>query len=82
MYKKEAEFLMSKMHVSDIQHFYIIRKILKNPISGRSIVAGYNRILTPASIFGGHYCKTFYSKFENILTDRLSLIKSLEKKQK
>jgi len=37
-------------------------------------VASYNWILTPASIFVGHYLKEFYSKFENILTDSLSLI--------
>jgi hypothetical protein len=30
--KKEAEFLMSKMYIYDIPHFYIIWKILKNPI--------------------------------------------------
>ena len=77
--KKEAEFLMSKMYIYDIPHFYIIWKILKNPIVGRPIVAGYNWILTPASIFVGHYLKYFYSKFENILTDSLSLIKLLEK---
>ena len=46
---------------------------------GRPIVAGYSWILTPASIFVGHYLKSFYSKFENILTDSLSLVKLLEK---
>ena len=76
--KKEADFLLSKMYIFDIPHFYIIWKILKNPIVGRPIVAGYNWILTPASIFVGHYLKEFYSKFENILTDSLSLIKMLE----
>ena len=64
--KKEADFLLSKMYVFDIPHFYIIWKILKNPIVGRPIVAGYNWILTPASIFVGHYLKEFYSKFEKI----------------
>ena len=72
---KEADFLLSKMYIFDIPHFYIIWKILKNPIVRRPIVAGYNWILTPASIFVGHYLKEFYSKFENILTDSLSLIK-------
>ena len=66
------------MYIFDIPHFYIIWKILKNPIVGRPIVAGYNWILTPASIFVGHYLKEFYSKFENILTDSLSLIRILE----
>ena len=75
--KKEAEFLMSKMYIYDIPHFYIIWKILKNPTVGRPIVAGYNWILTPISV--GHYLKAFYSKFENILTDSLSLVKLLEK---
>ena len=73
--KKEADFLLSKTNVIDIPHFYIIWKILKNPIVGRPNVAGYNWILTPASIFVSHYLKEFYSKFENILTDSLSLIK-------
>ena len=45
---------------------------------GRPIVAGYNWILTPASIFVGHQLKTFYSTFENILNDSLSLVKLLE----
>ena len=76
--KTEADFLLSKMYIYDIPHFYIIWKILKNPIVGRPIVAGYNWILTPASIFVGHYFKEFYSKFENILTDSLSVIKTLE----
>ena len=40
--KKEANFLLSKMYIFDIPHFYIIWKILKNPIVGRPIVAGYN----------------------------------------
>ena len=75
--KKEAEFLLSKMYIYDIPHFYIIWKILKNPIVGRPICAGYNWILTPASIFVGHFLKEFYSKFENILTDSLSLVKIL-----
>ena len=67
------------MYIYEIPHFYIIWKILKNPIVGRPIVAGYNWILTPASIFVGHYLKSFYSKFKDILTDSLSLIKLLEK---
>ena len=36
--KKEADFLLSKMYIFDIPHFYIIWKILKNPIVGRPIV--------------------------------------------
>ena len=39
--KKEADFSLSKMYVYDIPHFHIIWKILKNPIAGRPIVAGY-----------------------------------------
>ena len=66
------------MHVFDIPHVYIIWKILKNPIVGRPIGAGYNWIVTPASIFVGHYLKEFYSKLENILTYSLSLIRILE----
>ena len=52
--------------------------MLKNPPVGRPIVAGYDWILTPASIFAGHFLKEFYSKFDNILTDSLSLVKLLE----
>ena len=54
---------------------------MKNPIVGRPIVAGYNWILTPASIFVGHYLKEFYCKFDSILTDSLSLVKILEEKR-
>ena len=46
----EAKFLLSKIDSFPIPHFYIIYKILKNPPIGRPIVAGYNWILTPASI--------------------------------
>ena len=52
---QEAKFLLSKTESFSIPHFYIIWKILKNPIVGRPIVAGYNWILTPASIFGGNF---------------------------
>jgi len=76
--KKEKEFLLSKVTNFTIPHFYIIWKLLKNPIVGRPIVAGYNWILTPASIFVGHYLKEFYSKFDSIFTDSHSLIKTLE----
>ena len=69
------------MYIFDIPHFYIIWKILKNPIVGRPIVAGYNWIVTPASIFVGHYLKEFYSKFDSILTDSFSLVKILEEKK-
>ena len=57
---------------------YLMFKIHKNPIVGKPIVAGYNWVLTPASIFVGHHLKEFYSEFENILTDSLSMVKMLE----
>ena len=41
-------------------------------------MAGYNWVLTQASIFVGHYLKEFSSKFEKILTDSLSVVKMLE----
>ena len=50
----------------------------KNPIVGRPIVARYNWILTPASIFVGHYLKKYCQHFDGILTDSLNLIKTLE----
>jgi len=78
---KEAAFLLSKARIFTIPHFYIIWKILKNPPVGRPIVAGYDWILTPASIFAGHFLKDFYSKFDSILTDSLSLVKFLEKEK-
>ena len=77
-YKKKSEFLLSKISNFTVPHFYIIWKLLKNPIVGRPIVAGYNWILTPASIFVGHYLKECYVKFDSIFTDSLSLIKLLE----
>ena len=44
-------------------------------------MARYNWILTPASIFVGHYLKKFCNKFNTILLDSLSLVKILEKEQ-
>jgi len=79
--KKESAFLLSNLNKFKIPHFYIIWKILKNPIVGRPIVAGYNWILSPASIFVGHYLKEFCVKFESILQDSLSLVKILEKEK-
>jgi len=76
--KKEALFLLSKNRLFTVPHFYIIWKVLKNPPVGRPIVAGYDWILTPASIFVGHFLKEFYCKFDGILTDSLSLVKILE----
>ena len=69
---------MSNVYNYVIPHFYIIWKILKNPPVGRPIVAGYEWIFTPASIFVRHFLKEFYSKFDSILNDSLSLIKLLE----
>ena len=77
--QKEKEFLLSNVNNYIIPHFYIIWKILKNPPVGRPIVAGYKWIFTPASIFVGHFLKEFYSKFDSILNDSLSLVKLLEK---
>ena len=76
--QKEKEFLLSHVQTFVIPHFYIIWKILKSPPVGRPIVAGYKWIFTPASIFVGHFLKEFYSKFDSILNDSLSLVKLLE----
>jgi hypothetical protein len=56
----------------------------ENSSSRKTIVAGYDWILTPASIFAGHFLKEFYSKFESILTDSFSLglVKFLENAEK
>ena len=75
----EAKFLLSKIESFSVPHFYIVWKILKNPIVGKPIVAGYNFVLTPVSIFAGTLLQDFYSKFDGILKDSLSLIKILEK---
>ena len=69
---------MSNVYNYVLPHFYIIWKILKNLPVGRPIVAGYKWIFTPASIFVGHFLKEFYSKFDSILNDSLSLVKLLE----
>ena len=42
--QKEKEFLLSNVYNYVIPHFYIIWKILKNPIVGRPIVASYDWI--------------------------------------
>ena len=49
----------------------IFWKFLNNMLVGRPIIADYNWILTPASIFVGHFLKEFYSKLDSILTDSL-----------
>ena len=75
----EKEFLLSKEQVFKIPYFYIVWKILKNPPIGRPIVAGYDWILTPASIYIGMFLRKFYSKFQIILTDSLELIRFIVK---
>ena len=76
----EEKFLLSKIDSFSIPHFYIIWKILKNPPVGRPIVAGYNWILTPASIFVGHFLIHFYVKFGCVkINDSISSLKFLEK---
>ena len=42
--QKEKDFLLSNIYNYIVPHFYIIWKILKNPIVGRPIVAGYKWI--------------------------------------
>ena len=79
--KNEQNFLLSNLDRFEGPHFYIILKFLKNPIVGRPIVAGYNWILAPASIFVGHYLKNFCHNFDSILLDSISLVKILEKKK-
>ena len=79
--KREEEFLISKLHIFIIPHFYILWKILKDPIVGRPIVSGCNWILTPVSIFVGHHLKKFCEKFDTILPDTLNLVKMLETKR-
>ena len=56
----EAKFILSKIDS------FSVGKYFKSPV-GRSIVAGYNWILTPASIFVGFFLKEFYVKFDGIL---------------
>ena len=63
--KKEKDFRLRKFVNFTIPHFYITWKLLKNPVVGRPIVAGYDWISTPASIFVGHYLKEFYSQFDS-----------------
>ena len=79
MFLSRSKVFVVKIESFSIPHFYIIWKILKNPMVGRPIVAGYNWILTPASIFVGTFLKDFYSKFDGILKDSLRLVKILEK---
>ena len=78
--QKEENFLLSNVNFK-IPHFYIIWKILKNPIVGRSILAGYNWILALVSIFVGHHYRNFAkSSMLGRLLDTQSLVKLLEKK--
>ena len=80
MFKSNHEviFLLSKIESLSIPHFYIIWKtLLKNPI-GRPVVAGFNWILMPASMFVGFSLKECYVKFDGMLKNSLSLAKILE----
>ena len=72
---KKGQFSSLKNVSIRYSTFLKIWKIPKISIVGRPIVASYNWISTPASIIVGHYLKKNYSKFENILTDSLSLMK-------
>ena len=69
---KEAKFVLSKINSFSVPHFNIIWNIFKNPLVDRPIIAGYNWILTPPSIFVSFYLKEFYCKFDGILKDSLS----------
>ena len=75
---KEAAFLLANLNKFNIPHFYMIWKILKNPIVGRPIVDGYNWILSLASILAGHHLRKFCNKFDSILLDSLSLVEIVE----
>ena len=81
LFHQRGKISFVNMDEFKIPHFYIIWKILKNPPVGTPIVAEYNCILTPASIFVGHFLKEFYCKFDSTLTDSTSLIRILEKKK-
>ena len=76
--KKRLNFYVKNVYIWNSTLLYNLENP-KNPIMGQPIVAGYNWILKPTSIFVGHHLKSFYSKFENILNDSLSLIKVLGK---
>ena len=76
--QKHGLFLLSKSKLFTVPHFSIIWKMLKNPPIGRPIVTGYNWILTPASIFAGHFLKEFYCKFDG---KRQNLMKNVVSSQ-
>ena len=73
---KEAQFLTSKSRMLTIHTTFLhhLENLKTPPIDG-PVVAGYDWIVTPASICGGHFLKEFYSKFDSILTDSLSFVK-------
>ena len=73
---KEAQFLISKSRMLTIHTTFLhhLENLKTPPIDG-PVVAGYDWIVTPASICGGHFLKEFYSKFDSILTDSLSFVK-------
>ena len=76
--KKRLNFYVKNVYIWNSTLLYNLENP-KNPIMGQPIVAGYNWILKPTSIFVGHHLKSFYSKFKNILNDSLSLINLLGK---
>ena len=59
--------------------FYILPKIIKNPIVGRPILAGCNWITRPASKYiAFHLQKKYYNLFDTIITDRLDVLRFIE----
>ena len=74
---KNLHFLQVKLACL-LSRILCIWKFLKKRPIGRPIVAGYDWILTPASIFAGHFLKEFYSKFDSILSESFSIVKFLE----
>ena len=58
--------------------FYILSKIVKNPIVGRPILAGCNWNTRPASKYIAFHLQQYYKRFDTIITDRLDVLRFIE----
>ena len=75
---QEKRFLSQNEKSFSIPLFYIIPKVLKNPIVGRPIVGGTNWITKPASRFVAFHLQSYYKLFDTILLDKIDVVQFIE----
>ena len=75
---QDKKFLLQNIEKFTIPYFYILPKIVKNPIVGRPILAGCNWITRPASKYIAFHLQKYYKLFDTIITDRLDVLRFIE----